>query len=114
MSVVCQGRFDARERPGRLELTVAAAGPAEWIVREAYAPGWRAEVDGREAALTVREGWHMVVAIPPGARRVVLSYRPPGMRLAAAVSAAAALSVVSLVLPSVWARRRRRAPSAPG
>ncbi|HET8645197.1 MAG TPA: hypothetical protein VFO85_06895, partial [Vicinamibacteria bacterium] len=70
--------LELEESPGRLEARVQAAGPAEWILREAYAPGWAAKVDGRPFPIALREEWHMAVAVRPGLRHIVLAYRPPG------------------------------------
>ncbi len=67
------------ERSGRIELQVESDGESVVVLREAYAPGWRAFVDGREVPLLRADGRHRAVAIPAGRSHVVLSYWPPGL-----------------------------------
>lgn len=79
------------ERPGAVDLDVEAAGAATVLVREAFAPGWVADVDGRTARVVAERGGHSSVPVPGGRSRVRLRYQPPGARLGAVTSAAAAL-----------------------
>ena len=51
--------------------------PSGWLVlSEAYAPGWKARVDGEVVAVHRANGGLQAIAVPSGARDVVLSYRP--------------------------------------
>jgi hypothetical protein len=67
------------EAPDRIELDVEADGPTVVVVRDGYAAGWSATVDGAEAPLLRADGRHRAVPVPAGRSRVVLSYRPPSL-----------------------------------
>ena len=70
---------DLRAEANRIELVVEADAPTTLVVRDAWAPGWTASVDG-EARDVQRLGRHRSVALPAGTRRVQLEYRPAGAR----------------------------------
>lgn len=89
------------ERPGRLVARVEAAEPARLIVRQAWARGWRAAVDGADAEVSRHAGRHLAVGVAAGAREVILEYAPPGLPAAAVAALGAALAVALLL-----ARRR--------
>jgi len=94
------GRVTALDHaPGRIRLTFAAEAPALAVVREAFAPGWTARLDGRHAVLLRADGRHMAVAVPPGRGSLELSYRPPGLGTGVLLAAAAALALLGLLLP---------------
>lgn len=59
----------------------AAEDGAMLVVRDAFAPGWRAEVDGAEVPIRLAEGMFRAVAVPAGEHRVVMRYWPPGLTL---------------------------------
>lgn len=74
------GRIEASSQSsGRIELEVESDRETVVVLREAYAPGWRAFVDGRQVPVLRADGRHRAVAIPAGRCHVVLSYRPPGL-----------------------------------
>jgi hypothetical protein len=81
-----------RNLPASREYAVQADGPGFLVERENFARGWRAEVDGRPAAVLRANGKHRAVAVPSGAHEVVLRYEAPGLRVGALVSL---LSVVA-------------------
>jgi len=87
-------------------LVVESDGPAEVVLRDGWAPGWTARVDGSPAPIRAR-GKHRSVPVPPGRRRVDMAYSPPG--LAAALAACG----LGLAVASVLARPRRRADAVP-
>jgi membrane protein YfhO len=104
------GTADVRRRDaGRLEVAVTAPLGGTLHVREAYAAGWKATVDGRAAGVQRAEGRHIAVAVPAGAHAVVLDYDPPGLRLGAWIALASALVILGLV-----AVPPRGHPSSPG
>ena len=98
-----------RESSDAVEIAVDAEAPALVILRDGYAPGWRAWVDGAPAAVTVAEGHYRAVAVPAGSHRLRLAYQPPGLRAGLGVMA---LSVCVLAL--LMRRRRRARDSAAG
>lgn len=104
------GRLLAVEdRPGRLVARVEASGPARLVVRQAWARGWRAAVDGADAEVALHAGRHLAVAVAAGAREVRLDYAPPGLAGATAAGLVAALAVGTLLSR----RGPRRAPGLP-
>jgi hypothetical protein len=66
-----------REGADWIQMQVEADRPTTVVVRDAYAPGWRAWVNGRAAPVSRVDGRHRGVEVPAGASRVELRYRPP-------------------------------------
>ncbi len=62
----------------RQELSVVLDQPALLVVADAWAPGWRVEVDGRSESVLKVAGAFRGVALAGGSHRVVFSYRPRG------------------------------------
>ena len=109
--------------PGDEAYEVEADGPGVLVVRASFARGWRAEVDGAAAPVLRANGRHQAVAVPAGRHHVRLRYRAPGLRLGLAVTAAAAVTVFTLLAwPASWPpptrlafpRERKAAPPAHG
>jgi prepilin-type N-terminal cleavage/methylation domain-containing protein len=46
------------------------------VLRDTYAPGWIAEVDGAAATIVRANGIHRAVAVPPGRHVIRFRYRP--------------------------------------
>jgi hypothetical protein len=94
----------------RLELQVTAAAPSTLLLRDGYAPGWSAWVDGERVPLQPADGRHRAVAVPAGTSRVVVEYRPPAARAGVLISLLAAAVLVLL-----WCapRGRFRRPPRP-
>ena len=88
-----------RDRPGDLELETLSTHPSRLLLRASFAPGWRASVDGRTAAITATAEGHQVVAVAAGRGRVRLQYRPPLLTEGVATSAACALLLLWLARP---------------
>lgn len=86
------------ERGDALALEVTAGAPAELLVRDGFAPGWRATVDGAPAPIVEHQGRHRLVAVPAGTHRLEMRYRPPGLRPGLAVAALGAGVLVVLCL----------------
>lgn len=102
LRAVASGRvLSSVETPDRLEIRVEADRPTWLVVRDAWAAGWSATVDGLAAPIARADGRHRAVAIPAGSSTVVMAYRPRGLGAAIALSAACA----ALVLLGL--RRRR-------
>jgi hypothetical protein len=86
----------ATARAGRLDLRVSADRATAVIVREGYAAGWTAEVNGLAAPVWRANGRHLAVPIPTGESRVTLRYAPPHLHAAFFVAGAAALLLIAL------------------
>jgi hypothetical protein len=93
---VVEAAFGANE----VSLVVETHRPGELLLRDGWAPGWKARVDGRLAVLRA-SGRHRSVAVPAGSHRVEMAYRPAGLSLALAGSA------LALAAATVLARRGR-------
>ena len=97
-----------RDDPGHIALEVDAADAGRVVVADAIVrDGWTATVDGQAAAIT-RTSAFGAVQVPAGKHRVVLTYRAPGLRAGAVVSALSLLLTVGLLTASRISRRRRR------
>jgi hypothetical protein len=64
--------------PELQRVLVSSERPALLVVADAWAPGWRATVDGQAAPLLRVAGLFRGVALAPGEHTVELRYRPPG------------------------------------
>jgi hypothetical protein len=80
---------------GDTEVTVAvgARAPGRLVLLDAHYPGWKATVDGRDAAIEPADGAFRSVAVPAGAHTVRFAYRPASVWIGIALSLAA-LAVV--------------------
>jgi hypothetical protein len=94
---VVEARFGAND----VSLVVQAAAPADVLIRDGWAPGWTARVDGKPAPQRPA-GRHRLVSVPAGRSRLDMAYRPPGL------AAALALSGLALAAVAWLARRGRR------
>jgi hypothetical protein len=90
--------LESREEADRVELRVEADAPTIVVVRDAFAPGWSATVNGRPAPIFRADGRHRAIPVSAGASRVVLSYHPPRLRAATAVSLAALVVIAAMAL----------------
>lgn len=86
------------DKPGALELLVVAERASRLVVREAFASGWSAQIDGRPSPLSVAGGRHCSLAVPAGTSRVRLRYRPPGALPGALISGGALLLCLGALL----------------
>jgi hypothetical protein len=94
-----------RVHPGLEEYSIAVDGPGYLVMRDSFARGWRADVDGRPAPVRRANGKHRAVFLPASARKVTLRYHPPGLATGAALSLGSFLVVVGL-----WVRTLKRRP----
>jgi hypothetical protein len=80
-----------RRWPGYGEYDVDLDDGGYLVVRDTFARGWRAVVDGSPAAVMPANGRHLAVPLPGGRHRVVLSYHPPGLGVGVAATLAGVL-----------------------
>lgn len=103
------GLVVAGRAPGRWDIDWRCAEPRLLVVAETRAPGWRARVNGESRPVEAAAGALLGVRVGPGAGRVELRYRPPGLVAGAAVSAAALLLLAAITamaaLPEMAGRR---------
>jgi hypothetical protein len=81
---------------------VAADGRGYLVVRDSYARGWKAWVDGRPAPVRRANGKHRAVELPAGAHEVTLRYEPPGLGIGVLLTLAAVLA-----LGRLWVQAHR-------
>jgi uncharacterized membrane protein YfhO len=95
-------------RNGGLRLTTHAARRRFLVVSEVWNPGWRARVDGRDAALYQTDIALQGLWLDAGDHVVELRFWPAGLTAGLVVTGLTALTV--LVLVGVEIRRRRQSP----
>ena len=84
------------EGPKRCAVVIEAEDPATIVIRDAWAPGWRASIDGQPAALSIHESRHLEVRVAAGRHTLRLDYDPPGLASGLALALAAALATLGL------------------
>lgn len=101
----------AEARPDRWRVSASLSSPGYVVFVDAYDPGWKARVDGAEAPVLRANVAFRAVPVEAGTHAVELEYRPGGLRLGLAITAAA-LFAWSLALGWTFRRRRQAAPAA--
>jgi hypothetical protein len=96
-------RIVAGDDPDRLRVDVVARRQGLLVVSDAWDPGWKASVDGRDAKVERVDYVMRGVRVGPGAHRVEFSYRPWSFTAGWIVSLAALV-----VLAGALVRWRRR------
>lgn len=99
--------LDSTFEDDRFEVALEAPAPGWLVVRESFARGWTARVDGVERPIVAADIDFRAVHVDAGARRVAFEFEPPGLAAGAWVSALGA-SGLALAL-AAWVTRRRRA-----
>jgi Bacterial membrane protein YfhO len=94
------------ESPGNLRMVVEASGATAVVVRDSFAAGWSATVNGRPTPVLRADGRHLAVRVAAGRSEVKLRYRPPHLRPGLLLGAASAAITAAL-----WGRRRSPALS---
>lgn len=96
---------------GRIELSVSAAATANVVVSESYYPGWRLQIDGKDAPLERVNFILIGFGVPPGLHRAVLWYEPRVYWLGLAISAGTLIA--GGIATWVVLRLRRQSPIKP-
>jgi hypothetical protein len=89
----------------RVAIEVETQAPGILVLADAWYPGWRVTVDGQAADLLRTNYALRGVYVDSGSHRVVFQFRPPILRLGAAVTVAALLAVGLLVVVD-WRSKR--------
>ena len=85
--------------------------PGLVVLNDSFAPGWSVQVDGRDAEPARVNDVMRGVAVGAGAHEVVWSYRVPGLRAGAALSAVGLLVLAGLATALLVRRRARPRPA---
>jgi hypothetical protein len=102
-----RARLDGRFGLHGFAVAVETPRPSVLVVRESFARGWTAEVDGVATPILPADGRFRAVLLPAGAKRVVFAYEAPGGRLGFLVSALTAIALAigwSLYAPRLSSR----------
>lgn len=91
--------------PNKVTVNVQAAGDSLLVVTQAWAPGWRARVDGHRAEVRRVGGSVQGVAVPAGTHKVELTYRPIADFIGLLISS---LTALALILWTLVRRYRSR------
>ena len=83
---------------GRHGFELEAEGPGWLVVRETYARGWSARVDGVETPILPANVAFRAVYLGEGTKRVVFEFAAPGARLGALVTAMTAVVLLAIAL----------------
>ncbi len=83
----------AVDEPERVEVEVAADGPAYLVLADTFDPGWSATVDGREAPIRPAFAGFRAVYLGGGSHRVAFRYQASGFRLGRIITLAGLLAV---------------------
>jgi hypothetical protein len=95
--------------PGRWEIAWRTAAPARLVVAETWDRGWTARdlaAGGREIPLVPADGALLGVDLGPGAGRVELRYRPPGLVAGAVLTGLTLLLLVGTAIAFSFGRWR--------
>jgi hypothetical protein len=89
-----RGRVErARFALDTVDLDVDADRPTVVVLRDGWAPGWTARVNGRSVRVLRADGRHRAIAVPAGRSEITLRYRPRGLRVSLLVSALSLLAL---------------------
>jgi hypothetical protein len=97
--------------PGHVRVTLNSIRGGYLVLTDMYHRGWRAEVDGQPTPVYLADFLYRAVRMPPGAHVVDFVFDPLSVRLGRALSIAAVVFVVFLVLVLPLAARRQRSPA---
>lgn len=112
--VGADGTIDVRRHDaGHIEVAVTTPAAGSAIVREAYAAGWKATIDGRAAEVLRADGRHIAVAVPAGTHLVVFDYEPPGLRFGALAGLMSAAVTIGLAAWPLGRRKHGGGPTPP-
>ena len=89
-----------QDDPERVRIEVVAGAPGYVVLADAWAPGWRARVDGRAATILRADLLFRAVEVGAGRHEVEMTYRPLSVILGFAAS------ILGAALTLAWARPR--------
>jgi hypothetical protein len=107
-----EGLAVERREPGLWAIAWRSARERLLVVAETWERGWQARAGGRPLPVEPAVGVLLGVRLGPGAGRMELRYRPPGLAAGGAVSAAALLALAALPVARRLPGRRRPAAVA--
>ena len=103
-----------RPHPEQIDLTVDADQRTVVSVAQQALSGWKVEVDGKSAEVTVVDGLFLGVQVPAGRHDIRFSYSSPWLTMSLAISLLAIAATVALLIGDTVANRRRISQAAGG
>lgn len=97
-------------RPEHVTVRVNAPAPGYVVLLDAFAPGWRATLDGESLPIYRANGAFRAVAVPAGEHLIHFVYHPAPLFLCAAVSALCVAGCFLLAVASILRSLSRPAP----
>ncbi len=95
------------ERPGRLQIAVAAPGKQLLVVAESFDPGWRVAIDGQAGSVERVNADFLGCVIGPGKHTVEFTFAPYCLGLGRRLSTlAAGLALLLGIAGLLWSRHR--------
>jgi hypothetical protein len=98
-----------RYAPRDVVLETDAPARSFLVTSEAWYPGWRAQIDGREQALVLTNAAFRGMEVPAGRHRVVMRFRPAILWRSALVSGAALALLIAMAIRDNGRARRNGA-----
>jgi uncharacterized membrane protein YfhO len=92
-------------RPEEVRLQVDAGCAGLLVLSDAYHPGWRAEVNGKDTTIVPTDYLFRGVRVPRGRSTVVFRYEP--IHFGAAIWVARIAALLAIVWLLGWVARRR-------
>jgi hypothetical protein len=89
--------------PGHVELLTATPATGLLLVRESFAPGWQARVDGQRVEPYPAAGIFFAIPVGPGVHTIKLDYHTPGLRTGAVIAG----WTLAAILAAWWRQRGR-------
>ena len=96
------------ESNARVTIRATLARRGLVVLTDQWMDGWTVRIDGRPAPILRTDMLLRGVIVPAGAHTVEWSYRVPGLRAGAALSAVGLLALLGWTAVLVRARRRRQ------
>jgi len=96
-------------RPETIEIVADAAVPSIVLIRNAWAAGWSATVDGQASPVLRTDLFLQGIAVPAGTHEIHLEYRVPELAQGLAGSTVVWLGLIVVLVAAVWRDRRRPA-----
>lgn len=100
-------------RPETIEVVAVAAVPSIVVIRNAWAEGWSATVDGQPTPVLRTDLFLQGIAVTAGTHEIHLQYRVPELAHGLAGSAVAWLGLIAFLVGAIWRDRRRPADRVP-